>query len=1329
MSNNGTPFFDMFECCGKEKWLKNILDKASVLDVTVDKQALHMDISIQFAQHAPPLCIGIIEQEIKGEFELNSVKVNPVILLDKSQKPAKEPAQSEIVMGRKIKGKYMELNEVTLESGKVIIQGEVFSAEHRYIEKLDAWVMSFCVTDNTNSLKISKFLGKRNFGWKTEEKEIDYKKLCDKIYDGLYLKIKGDVSYNRYDGDISLEPTDINIAEKDHRVDDAEDKRVELHLHTRFSALDALSEPKEAVALAARFGHPAVAITDHGVAQAFPDAYAAGKKHGIKIIYGLEGYFINDYDDRMAVSGPAAATLDDEFVVFDLETTGLKAGSEEITEIGAVICKKGEILDKFQTFVNPKKHIPPNITQLTGIRDSDVRDAPELKEALEAFLEFVGDRPLAAHNASFDMEFVAVGCEKTGLEFNSLALDTLVMAQCLLPNLKKHKLNLVASFLGLPDFNHHRASDDAITTAHLMDRFFTMLREKGIENVRDINPYMQSQKKNANGRYRYPKHIIILAKNQIGIKNLYKLISLSHLEHFKRFPTIPKSLLMEHREGLIIGSACEAGEIFSAIVDAKSRSELKRLASFYDYLEIQPICNNDFMLTNGKVASIEELKDFNRQVISLADEMGKPVVATGDVHFLEPEDEVYRRILLASKKFPDADKPLPIYFKTTAEMLEEFSYLGEETAYRVVVENTKKIADMCNDVQPLPDGLFTPKIENSVEDLKSLVYGKTKELYGEKPPKVVLDRVDVELGDIIDCHYDVIYMSAQKLVAKSLEAGYLVGSRGSVGSSIVAFMSGITEVNSLPAHYRCPKCKHADFESGEKYGCGADMPDAVCPQCGSKYIKDGFDIPFATFLGFGGDKIPDIDLNFSGEYQARAHKETNALFGDDHVFRAGTIGTLASKTAYGFVKKYLEERGKIVTKAEENRLTNGCVGIKRTTGQHPGGLVVIPQDKEIYDFCPVQHPADDTDSDIITTHFEYHSMESNLLKLDLLGHDDPTMIKNLEDLTGENAKIIPLDDPETMSIFKSPKALGLPDDDPIIGKTGTIAVPEFGTKFTREMLVDTQPDQFDVLVRLSGFSHGTDVWLGNAKDIITSGTASVQEAIGCRDDIMLFLISMGMEERLAFKIMEAVRKGRGLTPEWEAAMRKLDVPEWYIESCNKIKYMFPKAHAVAYVMMAFRIAWFKVHRPIAFYSTYFSIRAKAFDAKFMTQGIDVVRAKIKEIDSNPEASNVEKDMLTTLEVCYEFYLRGFTFANMDLYKSDSIKFIIDGDSVIPPFVAIAGLGETAACDLVAHRDDKEFISVEELSASCAKLSNTHIDQLKNMGVLSFLPDTSQISLF
>ena len=797
-------------------------------------------------------------------------------------------------------------------------------------------------------------------------------------------------------------------------------------------------------------------------------------------------------------------------------------------------------------------------------------------------------------------------------------------------------------------------------------------------------------------------------------------------------PIIPKSELIAHREGLIIGSACEAGELFRAVADHKDWEELKRIASFYDYLEIQPICNNRFMLREGAARSEEDLRDFNRTIVRLGEELGKRVVATGDVHFQEPEDEVYRHILLASKKFPDANAPLPIYFRTTDEMLREFEYLGKEKAYEVVVTNTRAIADQIENIELLPKGkLFPPRLENSREDLNRLVWDKVHELYGDEPPKLIKDRLDIELGGILG-KYDVVYMSAQKLVQRSLECGYLVGSRGSVGSSLVAYMSGITEVNSLPPHYRCPKCRHSEFITDGSYGCGADMPDKNCPECGTKYVKDGFDIPFETFLGFGGGKVPDIDLNFSGEYQARAHRHAIEMFGETQVFRAGTIGTLAEKTAFGFVKKYLEENGIQSGAAEIDRLTAGCVGVRRTTGQHPGGLVVVPDDLEIEDFCPVQHPADAEDSDTITTHFEYHCMEDNLLKLDMLGHDDPTMIRMLEDLTGVNARTIPLDDPDTMSIFTSSKVLGFENDD-LLGPTGAVAIPEFNTRFTRQMLIDTQPKDFNTLVRLSGFSHGTDVWLGNARELIVSGTASVLETVGCRDDIMLYLISMGLDPKMSFKIMEAVRKGKvkkgGFQDGWVEAMQEHDVPEWYIESLAKIGYLFPKAHAVAYVMMAFRIAWFKVHEPLAFYATFFTVRAKAFDAEYCCAGLDAVKRKIREIENNKDASAVEQDLMTTLEVCYEFYRRGFHFDTIDIYRSDATKFTVTEGGLLPPFISVHGLGEAAALDTVEKRRGKEFISVEEFSMCCNKLSKTHIEQLRALGAFAGMADTSQLTLF
>jgi len=962
-----------------------------------------------------------------------------------------------------------------------------------------------------------------------------------------------------------------------------------------------------------------------------------------------------------------------------------------------------------------------------------LRGAPKLEDALHAFLAFAGGRPLAAHNAEFDISFIRAGCKKCGIPFEPTYLDSLIFAQNLLPELGKYKLDIVADHLQLPQFNHHRASDDAVPVAQMLAKFFVMLEERGVTRLQQINDEMTKLRPLGVKRNRFPKHIILIAKNKVGLKNLYQLISASNLKYFKRVPIIPKSELVAHREGLIIGSACEAGELFRAIVDHKDWNELKRIASFYDYLEIQPLGNNRFMVRDGTVRDDEDLKDFNRTVVKLGEELGKPVCATGDVHFLDPEDEVYRHILLASKKFADANEPVPLYFRTTDEMLKEFDYLGKEKAYEVVVTNTRAIAEQVEDIELLPKGkLFPPRLENSEEDLNRMVWGKAHELYGDDLPQLIVDRLNVELGSILG-KYDVVYMSAQKLVQRSLECGYLVGSRGSVGSSLVAYMAGITEVNALPPHYRCPKCRNVEFHAGE-YGCGADMPDKMCPVCGTKYVKDGFDIPFETFLGYGGGKVPDIDLNFSGEYQARAHAHAVEMFGKTQVFRAGTIGTLAEKTAYGFVKKYLEENGIAAGNAEIDRLTAGCVGVRRTTGQHPGGLVVVPDDMDIEDFCPVQHPADDPDSDTITTHFEYHCMEDNLLKLDMLGHDDPTMIRMLENLTGVNARAIPLDDPDTMSIFISSKVLGYENDE-VLGPTGAVAIPEFNTRFTRQMLVDTQPKDFNTLLRLSGFSHGTDVWLGNAKDLIVSGTASVLETVGCRDDIMLYLISMGLDPKMSFKIMEAVRKGKvkggkaGDWPMWVEEMRKHDVPEWYIESLAKIGYLFPKAHAVAYVMMAFRIAWFKVHEPLAFYATFFSIRAKAFDAAECCKDADALRRRIREIENNKDATAVEQDLMTTLEVCYEFCLRGFHFEPIDIYRSDATKFVVTENGLLPPFTSVRGLGETAALDTVEKRKGKDFTSVEEFSLCCNKLSQTHIDQLRALGAFAGLPETSQLTLF
>ncbi len=1329
---NKTAFLDIFPFCRDMSDMCGGLSSAYVLSATVNRDRLSMAAEAVFPRPAAPAELHTLEGRIASEFGLNSVELTQrtsptpsAAKAEKSKVSVKKsaPAPGKVLLGRAIKAAPIPMDGLTAESGNVVIQGEVFAVQSRSAARRGGWVLSFEMTDYTNSIRVSKY-------FRPEDDIGELKSIAV----GMYLTVAGTVGYNRYDEDIAIEPKNITLGKKPIREDTADEKRVELHLHTRFSTLDALTDPTEAVKRAAKWGHPAIAITDHGVAQAFPEMWLAGKKAGIKIVYGLEGYYINDVDDKLCIYGDSSGSLSDEYCAFDLETTGLSPVTERITELGAVIFRNGQPAERFQTFVNPEKPIPREITELTGITDRDVYGAPSEGKVLSDFLDFAGGRTLVAHNAEFDIGFLSATAKRCGIDFAPSYMDTLTLSQSLLPDLKRFKLDTVTDRLGLPSFRHHRASDDAAACGKIMEKLIKMLAEQGVTEKSVLEEYTRALR-NAQPRHSRNRHIILLVKNKKGLKNLYELISKSHLEHFKKNPIIPKSLLMQYREGLIIGSACEVGEVYDAVARRKSDEEIERLSSFYDYLEIQPLCNNFFMLENGAAKDEEELRDFNRRIVALGEKLGKPVVATGDVHFLDPEQEIFRRILLAGKKFSDADKPLPIYFKTTDEMLREFSYLGEENCRRVVIENPVAISELCDEIELLPKELYPPKIENSAEDLQRLVYEKMHRLYGDNPPEIVSTRVETELGDILSRHYDVIYMSAQKLVANSLEAGYLVGSRGSVGSSLVAYMSGITEVNSLPAHYRCPNCKYSDFDSGEGYGCGADMPDKTCPVCGTALSKDGFDIPFETFLGFGGDKVPDIDLNFSGEYQARAHRYTEELFGRDHVFKAGTVGTLAEKTAFGYVKNYLNERSRVVTKAEENRLALGCVGVKRTTGQHPGGLVIIPQDMDVTDFCPVQHPADDAESGIITTHFEYHSMEANLLKLDELGHDDPTMIKMLEDLTGENAKLIPLDDPETRKIFYSPAPLGLPDNDPVVGQTGTIGIPEFGTGFTRQMLVDTQPKEFDTLVRLSGFSHGTDVWLGNAKDIIMGGTASVKDTIGCRDDIMLYLMSKGMEPKRAFKFMEAVRKGAihkgkpwpdGIVEE----MQSLGVPEWYIESCRKIQYLFPKAHAVAYVMMAFRIAYFKVHYPLAYYSCYFYRRGDSFDAALMTKGIEPVRRRIKEIKADENASAKDQDTLTTLEAVYEFYLRGFDFGKMDLYKSEATKFVIDGNTLIPPFIAIAGLGETAAGDLVKCREGgRTFISVEELMGVCPKVSKTHIDQLKELGALGSLPDTSQMSLF
>ncbi len=1245
------------------------------------------------------------------------------------------PQQPASIYGKPFKGTPVSMKTLDLDMGSVIVEGKVFAVEHKELKKRNAWVISFDMSDNNGSVRVNRFM-----------ENSEAKPILESIKVGSVVRVQGKLTLNQFDNEMVLKPYAIMPGSMEKRKDTAPgEKRVELHLHTIMSNMDALTNTAEAIRQAAAWGHRAIAITDHGCVQSFTDALhvvedfkkppkVAGTDETIKILYGCEGYFVNDVDGCQIVHGKQDMGFDEEYVAFDLETTGLSASDDRIIEIGAVLMKNGKQERRFQSFVHPGRKLSDEIVRLTGITDEMLADAPDITQVLPEFLEFVGDRVLVAHNSKFDTAFIRAECSRQGLEYHYTDVDTVLLSQHLLPELSSFKLHIVAKELHLPKFNHHRAADDAHICGLIAAKLFPMLAAQGICRLQGVDPVLSKRRAKGVIFGKWPRHIILFAKNQQGLRNLYHLISDSNLEYFKQRPRIPKSQLMELREGLIIGSACEAGEFFQAILAGKSDEELKKIAAFYDFLEIQPIANNRFMLDNPEYAAScdEDLRQLNRTVVRIGEALGKPVVATGDVHFLNPEDEIYRHILLATKGFADCDKPNPLYFRTTDDMLEEFSYLGAEKAYEVVVKNPNMIADMVENVRPVPHNLFAPTIENSVEDLKNLVYGKFRRLYGDNPPEMMVKRVETELNDIISCHYDVIYMSAQKLVQNSLEHGYLVGSRGSVGSSIVAFMSGITEVNSFPPHYRCPNpaCKHTVLDVPEGYNCGADLPDAVCPLCGTDMEKDGFNIPFETFLGFGGDKVPDIDLNFSGEYQANAHAYCIEMFGKSHVFRAGTIGTVADKTAFGYVKKYLAERGITAGKAEEARLASGCVGVRRTTGQHPGGLVVIPQENEIWDFCPVQHPADDPTADQITTHFEYHSMEENLLKLDMLGHDDPTMIRMMEDETGVDAKTIPLDDKETMSIFTSSKVLGY-EDDPILGPTGAVAIPEFNTRFTRGMLMDTMPTRFDTLVRLSGFSHGTDVWLGNAKDLITSKTATVDSTIGCRDDIMIYLISCGIPEKRAFKIMEMVRKGKGLPEGAEQEMLDANVPQWYITSCKKIKYLFPKAHAVAYVMMAFRIAWFKVHHPLPFYAAYFYRRSQkgGFDAALMTCGIEAVKANIRSIEDNPEATDKDEDLLTTLEVVYEFYLRGFDFLPIDFYRSDATKFQIVEGKILPPFVSISGLGENAALDLVEGRKGRQFLSLEDVAEACPKVSKSHLQLLKDAGAFGDLPEMRQVSLF
>lgn len=1232
----------------------------------------------------------------------------------KEEKTGRNSAGSSgIIYGKSIKDKPESIGSLTVESGKVTIEGKLFGLEFRDLKKNGKKLGLLDITDYTGSITAKLFLE----SGKTES--IKERLTLDRWY-----KIRGKSQYDPYQREIVLSIDDINSAPDRLRLDNAPEKRVELHLHTQMSAMDGVSSAKQLIDRAAMWGHEAIAITDHGVVQAYPEAYAEGKKKGIKIILGVEAYLINDYVP--IVQNSRDIDFNQTYVAFDIETTGLSPKKNEIIEIGAVKIRNRSIVATFSSFIKPEKPIPQNITKLTGISNDMVLDAPKVDTILPDFLDFCGDAVLVAHNASFDLGFIKEYAQRQGITIDNPVLDTLSLSRELLKELKKHKLDIVADHLKIKLENHHRALDDAATAGEILLKLMDKLEKMGITSLNEINDAL-SRRTNLNGLTSY--HAVILVRNEQGLKNLYKLVSKSHLEYYYRKPRIPKSLLASHREGLIIGSACEAGELYRAVLDGLPDEDLSEIVNFYDYLEIQPLCNNEHLVRSGQVAGMGALKDINRKILELGESHGKRVVATGDVHFLDPEDEYFRRILMSGQNYDDADTQAPLYFKTTEEMLEEFSYLGESVAYEVVVKAPRSIAADIQEIKPVPDKLYPPEIPGAEEEIRSMAITTAKEIYGDPLPEIVEKRLNKELDSIIGNGYAVLYLIAHKLVKKSLNDGYLVGSRGSVGSSFVATMTGITEVNPLPPHYICPKCKHSDFDIDTgMYACGADLPDKSCPKCGEAYNKAGYDIPFEVFLGFKGDKVPDIDLNFSGEYQPTAHKYTEELFGEGHVFRAGTIGTIAEKTAYGFVKKYLEDKQLVVTNAEIKRLVAGCTGVKRTTGQHPGGILVVPKSMEIYDFTPIQYPADDKESGTITSHFDFHSIHDTLVKLDILGHDDPTVIRMLEDLTGIDARSIPIGEKTTMKLFSSTDPLDVSPEE-IGSVVGTFGIPEFGTKFVRQMLEDTRPTTFAELIRISGLSHGTDVWLNNAQDLIRSNTATLVEVISTRDDIMLYLMYQGMEPTLAFKIMENVRKGKGLTPEMEEVMVSNNVPKWYIDSCKKIKYMFPKAHAVAYVIMAFRIAYFKVYYPKAFYAAYFTVRGDDFDAELILQGRDAIKEKIRYLDSRGnDLSAKEKNLLTILEVALEMYARGFNFEPIDLYRSDAVSFLVTEKGLRPPLKALQGVGENAAKSIAEARSKGEFVSIEDFRER-TKVTKTVIEVMKSNNILKNIPETSQLSLF
>ena len=1255
-----------------------------------------------------------VQQKEKPAFKKNYVK-------------QRLPEDKDIFYGRNFEGEETEIHEIIDEMGEVVVRGKIIQLETREIRNEKTIVM-FAVTDFTDTIKAKVF---------TKNERLP--ELLDKLKEGAFIKMKAVAMMDQFEHDIALGSvsgikTIPDFTEK--RMDHSPVKRVELHCHTTMSDMDGVTDVKKLLKTAMGWGHQAMAITDHGVVQAFPDANHCVEGKDFKVIYGMEGYLVDDI--KNIVTDSRGQSLDSTFVVFDIETTGFSAVNDRIIEIGAVKVENGVITEKFSEFVNPERPIPFEIEKLTSINDRMVEDAPNISVILPRFMDFCKGSVLVAHNADFDTGFIRHNCEVLGLPYDYTYVDTLGIARSFLEGLKNYKLDTVVEAMGCTLANHHRAVDDAGATADVFVRFLERFKKKNIRDLDELNTYSAMSVDAIKKLKTY--HIILLAKNEIGRINLYRLVSLSHLDYYARRPRIPKSVLAKYREGLIIGSACEAGELFRAVVDERPEEEIARIVEFYDYLEIQPTGNNEFMIRDPKmtkVSTVADLQELNRKIVELGEKFNKPVCATCDVHFLNPEDEVYRRIIMSNKGFGDADLQPPLYLRTTEEMLEEFQYLGAEKAEEVVVTNTNRIADMIDRISPVRPDKCPPVIENSAGILRDICYNRAHELYGEDLPDIVTERLERELNSIIGNGFAVMYIIAQKLVWKSVADGYLVGSRGSVGSSFVAYMAGITEVNSLQAHYLCPKCHYVDFDSdyvksfSGRSGC--DMEDRICPVCGEPLMKEGHDIPFETFLGFKGNKEPDIDLNFSGDYQSKAHAYTEVIFGKGKTFRAGTVGTLADKTAYGYAMHYYEEHEQHKRSCELDRISSGCVGVRRTTGQHPGGIIVVPHGEEIYSFTPVQHPANDQTTKIITTHFDYHSIDHNLLKLDILGHDDPTMIRMLEDITGVDATKIRLDDPEVLSLFHGLEALHIKPED--IGGTdlGSLGIPEFGTEFVMQMLRDTKPKAFSDLVRISGLSHGTDVWLGNAQTLIQEGKAQISTAICTRDDIMIYLIDKGVESEQSFKIMESVRKGKGLTPDYEKVMKEHDVPDWYLWSCKKIKYMFPKAHAVAYVMMGIRIAWFKIHEPLAYYAAFFTIRATAFDYGLMCQGKAAIDNHIKAYKANPNLSKKEQDTLRDMKIVQEFYARGFEFLKIDLYQSDAIKFQVAEGKLLPPFSVIEGMGGIAAEALAvaAHAETErgeKFLSKDDIRQK-AKVSQTVLDTMAELGLLGGLPESNQLSIF